>query len=62
MLGPTDPFDQEECYARCTVAATRAQSLTIIISQFDMAGMMGMMQVLAARASELARNVTPATV
>ena len=47
---PTDPFDQEECYARCTVAATRAQSLTIIISQLDMAGMMGMMQVLAARA------------
>ena len=24
---PSDPFDQEECYARCTVAATRAQSL-----------------------------------
>ena len=47
---PTDPFDQEECYARCTVAATRAQSLTIIISQLDMAGIMGMMQVLAARA------------
>ena len=47
---PTDPFDQEECYARCTVAATRAQSLTVIVSQLDMAGMMGMMQVLAARA------------
>ena len=47
---PTDPFDQEECYARCTVAATRAQSLTIIISQLDMAGMMGMTQVLADRA------------
>ena len=47
---PSDPFDQEECYARCTVAATRAQSLTVIISQLDMAGMMGMMQVLAARA------------
>ena len=47
---PTDPFDQEECYARCTVAATRAQGLTVIISQLDMAGMMGMMQVLAARA------------
>ena len=47
---PSDPFDQEECYARCTVAATRAQSLTVIISQLDMAGMMGMMQVRAARA------------
>ena len=47
---PSDPFDQEECYARCTVAATRAQSLTVIISQLDMAGMMGMMQVLAGRA------------
>ena len=47
---PSNPFDQEECYARCTVAATRAQSLTVIISQLDMAGMMGMMQVLAARA------------
>ena len=47
---PSDPFDQEECYARCTVAANRAQSLTVIISQLDMAGMMGMMQVLAARA------------
>ena len=46
---PSDPFDQE-CYARCTVAATCAQSLTVIISQLDMAGMMGMMQVLAARA------------
>ena len=30
-------------------AATCAQSLTIIISQLDMAGMMGIMQVLAAR-------------
>ena len=47
---PSDPFDQEECYARCTVAATRAQSLTVIVSQLDMAGMMGMMQVLAGRA------------
>ena len=47
---PSDPFDQEECYASCTLAATRAQSLTVIISQLDMAGMMGMMQVLAARA------------
>ena len=47
---PSDPFDQEECYARCTVATTRAQSLTVIVSQLDMAGMMGMMQVLAGRA------------
>ena len=47
---PSDPFDQEECYARCTVAATCAQSLTVIISQLDMAGMMGMMQVVAERA------------
>ena len=47
---PSDPFDQEECYARCTVAATCAQSLTVIISQLDMAGMMGMMQILAGRA------------
>ena len=47
---PSDPFDQEECYARWTVAATRAQSLTVIVSQLDMAGMMGMMQVLAGRA------------
>ena len=47
---PSDPFDQEECYARCTVAATRAQSLTVIVSQLDMAGMMDMMQVLAGRA------------
>ena len=47
---PSDLFDQEECYARCTVAATRAQSLTVIIFQLDMAGMMEMMQVLAARA------------
>ena len=28
---PSDSFDQEECYARCTVAATCAQSLTVII-------------------------------
>ena len=54
---PSDPFDQEECYARCTVAATRAQSLTVIVSQLDMAGMMGMMQVLAARARPRGYNV-----
>ena len=47
---PTDPFDQKERCARCTAAATRAQSLTIIICQLDMAGIMGIMQVLAARA------------
>ena len=47
---PSDPFVQKECYARCTVAATRAQSLTVIISQLDIAGMMGIMQVLAGRA------------
>ena len=39
--------DQEECYARATVAATRSQSLTVIISQLDMMGIMGMIQVLA---------------
>ena len=53
LHGPQGSFgekDQEECYARCTVAATCAQSLRVIISQLDMAGMMGMMQVLAARA------------
>lgn len=44
-----DPFDQEECYARCTVAATRAKSLTVLLSPIDMHGLMGMMQVLAAR-------------
>ena len=40
----------EECYARATVAGTRAQSLTVIVSPLDMQGMMGMMQVLAGRA------------
>ena len=47
---PSYPFDQEECYARATVAATRSQSLTVIMSQIDMMGIMGMIQVLAARA------------
>ena len=47
---PSYPFDQEECYARATVAATRSQSLTVIASQIDMMGIMGMIQVLAARA------------
>ena len=47
---PSHPFDQEECYARATVAATRSQSLTVILSQIDMMGIMGMIQVLAARA------------
>lgn len=46
-----DPFDQEESYARCTVAATRAKALTIMLSPLDMSGLMGMMQVLAARAN-----------
>ena len=35
---PSHSFDQEECYARATVAATRSQSLTVV----------GMIQVLAA--------------
>ena len=47
---PSYPFDQEECYARATVAATRSQSLTVIVSPLDMMGIMGMIQVLAARA------------
>ena len=47
---PSYPFDQEECYARATVAATRSQSLTVIVSPVDMMGIMGMIQVLAARA------------
>ena len=47
---PSYPFDQEECYARATVAATRSQSLTVILSQIDMMGIIGMIQVLAARA------------
>ena len=33
-----------------TVAATRSQSLTVILSQIDMMGIIGMIQVLAARA------------
>ena len=37
---PSYPFDQEECYARATVAATRSQSLTVILSQIDMMGIM----------------------
>ena len=45
-----DEFDMEECYARATVAGTRAQSLTVIVSPIDMQGMIGMMQVLAGRA------------
>ena len=45
-----DEFDMEECYARATVAGTRAQSLTVIVSSLDMQGMIGMMQVLAGRA------------
>ena len=45
-----DEFDIEECYARATVAGTRAQSLTVIVSPIDMQGMIGMMQVLAGRA------------
>ena len=51
---PRYPFDQEECYARATVAATRSQSLTVIVSQIDMMGIMGMTQVLAARAHPIA--------
>ena len=47
---PSYPFDQEECYTRATVAATRSQSLTVIVSPVDMMGIMGMIQVLAARA------------
>ena len=27
-----DEFDMEECYARATVAGTRAQSLTMVVS------------------------------
>ena len=50
---PSYPFDQEECHARATVAATRSQSLTVIISKLDMMGIMGMIQVLAARAHPL---------
>ena len=45
-----DQFDMEECYARATVAGTRAQSLTVIVSPLDMQGMIGTMQVLAGRA------------
>ena len=45
-----DEFDMEECYARTTVAGTRAQSLTVIVSPLDMQGMIGMMQILAGRA------------
>ena len=51
---PSYPFDQEECYARATVAATRSQSLTVIIPQIDMMGIIGMIQVLAARAHPIA--------
>ena len=51
---PRYPFDQEECYARATVAATRSQSLTVIVSPIDMMGIMGMIQVLAARAHPIA--------
>ena len=42
--------DQEEYYARATAAATRSQNLTVIISQLDIMGIMGMIQVLAAGA------------
>ena len=45
-----DEFDMEECYARATVAGTRAQSLTVIVSLLDMQGMIDMMQVLTSRA------------
>ena len=45
-----DKFDMEECHARATVAGTRAQSLTVIVSPIDTQGMIGMMQVLAGRA------------
>ena len=45
-----DEFDMEECYAHATVAGTRAQSLTVIVSPLDMQGMIGMMEVLAGRA------------
>ena len=55
---PSYPFDQEECYARATVAATRSQSLTVILSQIDMMGIIGMIQVLAARA-HLAPSLRP---
>ena len=48
---PSHPFDQEECYARATVAATHSQSLTVILSQIDLMGVMGMIQVSAARSS-----------
>ena len=51
---PRYPFDQEECYARATVAATRSQSLTVLASPIDMMGIMGMIQVLAARAHPIA--------
>ena len=45
-----DEFDMEECFARATVAGTRTQSLTVIVSPLDMQEMIGMMQVLAGRA------------
>ena len=51
---PRYPFDQEECYARATFAATRSQSLTVIVSPIGMMGIMGMIQVLAARAHPIA--------
>ena len=56
-----DEFDMEECYARATVAGTRAQSLTVIVSPLDMQGMIGMMQVLAGRAHTIHEVYRPCT-
>lgn len=52
---PNDQFDLAECYARCIVGATRSQNLTVIISPLDMLGVMGLIQVLAARAHTVAQ-------
>ena len=49
-----------KCYARATVAATRSQSLTVILSQIDMMSIIGMIQVLAAR-THLIQEVYQAT-
>lgn len=50
-----DEFDMVECFARCNVAGSRAQSLCVIVSPLDMTGIMGMMQVLAVRARPVRR-------
>ena len=39
--------DREDCYARATVALTRAIQHTYIVSPVDMAGLIGMAQTLA---------------